>query len=41
MYEDSDLQRIYIEEYFEGHIRNKNIQFTSSDVAFEDFQITY
>ena len=30
-----------VEEYFQGHIRNNNIQFTSSDVEFKDFQITY
>jgi len=30
-----------VEEYFQGHIRNKDIQFTSADVEFKDFQITY
>jgi len=30
-----------VEEYFEGHIRNKDIQFTSSDAEFKDFQIAY
>ena len=30
-----------VEEYFQGHIRNNNIQFTSSDDEFKDFQITY
>jgi len=30
-----------VEEYFDGHVRNKEIQFTSSDVKFEDFQIYY
>ena len=30
-----------VEEYFQGNIRNNEIQFTSSDVEFKDFQITY
>ena len=30
-----------VEENFEGHIRNKDVQFTSSDAEFEDFQIAY
>jgi len=30
-----------VEEYFQGHIRNKDIQFTLTDVALKDFQITY
>ena len=30
-----------VEEYFQGHIRNKDIQFTSSDVEFKDFLIAY
>ena len=30
-----------VEEYFQGHIRNKDIQFTSSGTEFKDFQIAY
>ena len=30
-----------VEEYFQGHIRNNDIQFTSSDIEFENFQIAY
>ena len=31
----------YIEKYFDGNIKNKEIQYTSSVEGFQNFQITY